>query len=269
MKRIRYGEVSYSRIWDAGMRRIKDVPHAISWFSRSKESSENMKHLENCKDIKKGERCILIGNGPSLASMDFDRIFKEFTFGTNRIYLVSREKGLYPTYYLSVNDLVLKQFHADIEKLEMLKFVNWKHRGLFSDDNSIRFLRLSLRLNDYFSKDLTRGVCSGGTVTYVGLQLAYWMGFKEVVLVGVDHSFKTSGVPNTTEVREQVKDNDHFHPDYFPKGIKWQLPDLRRSVLAYKLARQVYENDGRRIIDSTVNGKCPVFEKVPFDDVFR
>jgi hypothetical protein len=90
------------------------------------------------------------------------------------------------------------------------------------------------------------------------------MGFDEVILIGVDHNFADKGTPNKTEVRTQERDDNHFHPDYFPKGARWQLPDLVRSELAYALARQAFEQDGRRILDATADGKCPVFEKAHF-----
>ena len=85
-------------------------------------------------------------------------------------------------------------------------------------------------------------------MTYVAMQLAYFMGFEEVVLVGVDHSFATKG-PAHEVVTSTGADPNHFDPTYFGKGFRWQLPDLETSELAYGLARQVFEADGRRIVD--------------------
>ena len=36
----------------------------------------------------KGDRCVIIGNGPSLRSMDLSSLKDEVTFGMNRIYLL-------------------------------------------------------------------------------------------------------------------------------------------------------------------------------------
>ncbi len=87
-------------------------------------------------------------------------------------------------------------------------------------------------------------------------------------MIGVDHAYRDRGVPNTPAVRQQALDADHFHPDYFPKGSRWQPPDLLRSEIAYATARRVFESDGRRILDATVAGHCPVFEKVAFESLF-
>ncbi len=63
-------------------------------------------------------------------------------------------------------------------------------------------------------------------------------------------------------------DPNHFHPGYFGKGFRWQLPDLDTSEVAYAMARQAYEKDGRRIVDATIGGKLTIFPKVNYDDLF-
>jgi hypothetical protein len=105
-------------------------------------------------------------------------------------------------------------------------------------------------------------------VTYVALQLAYHMGFEQIVLIGVDHDYSTKGKPNTTVV-SQRDDPDHFDKRYFGKGFRWQLPDLETSERAYRMARKAYESDGRQVLDATVGGKLQVFPKVGYDSLFQ
>jgi hypothetical protein len=50
--------------------------------------------------------------------------------------------------------------------------------------------------------------------------------------------------------------------------MRWQLPDLLRSELAYAEARTAFERDGRRIVDATPGGGCTVFEREDFDRLF-
>ena len=87
--------------------------------------------------------------------------------------------------------------------------------------------------------------------------------------MGVDHSFADKGTPNREEVRESAVDENHFHPEYFPKGSRWQLPDLLRSESAYHLARDAFEADGREVLDATEGGHLEVFEKVDFRSIFE
>src|SRR3989339_1665212 len=99
------------------------------------------------------------------------------------------------------------------------------------------------------------------------MQLAYYMGFSEVILIGVDHHFVTQGTPNQ-EVVSHGADPNHFHPDYFGKGIRWHLPDLERSERSYWMAKHAFEVDGRRIVDATVDGRLNVFPKIDYQRYF-
>lgn len=262
-------ELSVKRIYTAMIRRIVDIPHALAWYWPTQTALEKLEKLKHYSNLHSGQRCYIIGNGPSISKMDMSPLKNEFTFGLNRIYLAFDTIPFKPTYYVCVNELVLEQFAEEIRVLEMPKFLNWNRRGYFNlEEVSTNFVRLTLSINDGFTTDFRRPLFGGGTVTYVALQIAYLMGFSEVVLIGVDHSFTDKGIPNKVETRQAETDPNHFHPNYFPKGVKWQLPDLRRSELAYELARRVFEQNGRKILDATVNGKCPIFEKVEFRSLF-
>lgn len=210
-----------------------------------------------------------MANGPSLGNMDLSPLAKEITFGLNRIYLLFERLDFKPTYFVCVNELLLEQFSDEIGQLPMPKFINWNRRKLFNmEDTSVNFIRLSLGLRDKFGQNFLHPLHSGGTVTYVALQIAYIMDFSEVIIIGLDHSFADKGTPNKVETRRSEVDVNHFHPNYFPKGSRWQLPDLRRSELAYETAREVYKNNGRKIFDATIGGNCPVFEKADFYALF-
>jgi hypothetical protein len=263
-------ELTVRRVYDAVARRVRDVPHVVAWRAPSAANLRNQERLERYRARHRGERCFIMGNGPSLARMDLSLLRDEITFGLNRIYLLFDRLGFEPTYFACVNELVLEQFAHEIASLRMPKFLDWRGRGHFdATDPKTEFVRTRLAFADSFAANPRLGLSSGGTVTYVALQLAYFMGFREVILIGVDHNFKDKGTPNRTETRHQARDETHFHPNDFPPGTKWQLPDLVRSELAYGLARRAFERDGRRVLDATVGGKCQIFEKVDFDAVVR
>lgn len=210
-----------------------------------------------------------MGNGPSLSKMDLSLLKNEITFGLNRIYLMFDKIDFVPTYYVAINELVLEQFSEEIISLPSPKFLNWNRRQLFGlSDDRVQYLKIRLPVIDNFGTDLTKPLCVGATVTYIALQIAYYMEFEEVILIGVDHSYEEQGTPNTTEIRTGEVDKSHFAPNYFPKGVKWQLPDLRHSEYAYSLAKDAYLLDGRKILDATVGGRCPVFRKVDYYSLF-
>lgn len=264
----RFGQgITLGRIAAAGVRRIRDIPDAFAWrFSNA--ATQNRDRIAKMRDLHRGERCIILANGPSLAGMDLRPIKNEATIGMNRIYLNFERMGFSTSYYISINELVISQFWGEIAALGMTKFINWNQRGIAGKQvHDTCFLRTKLSISDSFSIDLTKPISSGGTVTFAALQLAYFLGFTTVILVGLDHRFADHGTPNRIEVRKEL-DQNHFDPKYFPPGTKWQLPDLHRSELAYRLARIAFETDGREISDATVNGACPVFHKADFQSLF-
>lgn len=231
------------------------------------------KTLNNCKkQIKsfynkhKNERCVIIGNGPSLNKMDLSFLENEITFGLNRIYLLFNKWKFRPTYYASVNPLVLEQSANEILKINAPKFVS--HKGVPFFQNPPKDLMFIKSLSQWiFSTDPCHGLCEGWTVTYFAMQLAYYMGFREVILIGVDHHFTTQGSPNL-EVTSTGPDPNHFSADYFGKGTRWHLPDLERSEKSYILAKKAFETENRRILDATVDGKLNIFPKVDYKKYF-
>ena len=79
----------------------------------------------------------------------------------------------------------------------------------------------------------------------------------------MDHNFQLdkSKTPNTKEVYSHSKDVNHFIDNYFPKGVKWETPDLMSSEYFYTIARDHFERNGREIVDCTSGGNCEVFKK--------
>jgi hypothetical protein len=233
--------------------------HPKSWVSRSR--------LRSYKNAHKGDRCFILGNGPSLKKINLPLLESEYTFGLNRVYLLFDQLGFSTTYFVAVNHLVIEQCAREIEnEVPCPKFLDWKARTLLNFAENMIFLR-SCPLEPRFFNNLEQGVWQGTTVTYVAMQIAFYMGFSQVILVGVDHSFVTKGPPHKIVVTRD-KDHNHFDDQYFGDGFRWQLPDLEGSELAYRMAKYHYERDGREIVDATVDGKLNVFRKIKYDSLF-
>jgi len=246
------------------------------WYNRARHQAaaiishrlrDSSRQLQQYKNLHDGERCFIIGNGPSLRHTRLELLANEITFGMNRIYLLFAELGYPVTYYLAVNTLVIEQCANDIKGLAMPKFITWRGRSWMRDDPRAIFLDTDYTPPPSFSGDVTGRVFEGSTVTYVAMQLAHYMGFREVILLGVDHSFSTKGRPNETVVSEGG-DPNHFSDQYFGRGFRWQLPDLEASEKAYAMARDYYQASGRRILDATVGGKLDIFPKIQLEDLF-
>jgi hypothetical protein len=215
----------------------------------------------------RGERALLLCNGPSLRQVQFSQINRaSFTvFGLNKIFLGFDLLGWEPDYLVAVNDKVLKQSLQMFQTLRMPKFVS--NRLPLSDlpEDPLTFHLRTTGLPPgagRFSTDIVQYVREGWTVTHAALQVIHYMGFAEAFIVGMDHRFSqhTPGRENTEGI-VSGDDVDHFHPQYFGGGQTWDYPDLRNSEISYKAARDVFEAGGRSIIDCTIGGACDVFEK--------
>ena len=265
---------NFARYTNDAIRRIPELPSAYLHPWRR----ESIRRLRELKDVHKGKRAFIIGNGPSLRQTDLSKLRDEFTFGLNRIYLLFPELGFHTTYLVSINDLVIEQFRDEILAQPMPKFLAWRSyrhfTSQFSNSPILQSPSFSFPIFLYttytgprFAGDVRSRVWEGATVTNVALQLAFHMGFQQVILIGVDHNFASKGDANKTVV-SQGDDPNHFAPNYFGKGAKWQLPDLDTSEIGYTLAREGYRKAGREVLDATVGGKLTIFSKVDYDSLF-
>ncbi len=216
----------------------------------------------------RGERCVIMGNGPSLNRIDLARLRQETTFGLNKIFLLASGvlSGWSPSYYCVVNPLVMQQSVAEIAAMPSTRFIGHEGATLFSPGPSLRLFDSSRR-EPHFATTLNQPMWQGYTVTYCALQMAYGMGFSEVILVGVDHSYTFTGTPNK-EMRAEGDDSNHFHPHYFHNGQPWNLPDLAMSEKAYAMAHHAFTQDGRTVRNATPGTQLTVFPRVAFEDVF-
>lgn len=242
---------------------LRLFPNYLRWRYSKSGRCHAVKALGPLHNRFVGCRCIVMGNGPSLRRMDLSLLRDEFTFGLNRIYLLFDEIGFETSFLVSINRLMLYYYREEMASLHTFKIISWKYRGSMEANDKTVFLAPKPRYR--MNGQVLEGYCPGlGTVTNLALELAYFMGFSEVILIGVDFSFKEKGVPNSA-VLLQGADQNHFSPNYYEPGVVWQLPDYEAQKRGYSAAKRLFEGNGRRIVDATVGGKLQVFPKVDFE----
>lgn len=236
--------------------------------------------LKALREIFRGrERCFVIGNGPSLNRTDLDKLKGEVTFAVNSFFLKAAELDWMPTFFV-VEDHLVAEDRADwIHALKGPTKLFPSYLGYCIDEapDTIFFNhrpRLSYPDGFDFSTDAAAVTYTGCTVTFTVLQLAHYLGFEQIHLLGVDADYVLpTDVAETTTYGVGVldmKSNDpnHFHPDYFGKGFRWHDPQVDKMVEAYAEAETVSRRLGRPIVNSGIGGKLEVFQRVPFGDVF-
>lgn len=222
--------------------------------------------LELFRNRHFGERAVLVANGPSLNGMDLSFLRNEIVIGLNKIYLGFRKFHFYPKYYVAVNKKVIEQSAHEIENLNCVRFISDRGLGLVKASPLTHFINTQSP-NQRFCKDISAGVHEGWTVTYAAMQIAYYLGIKQLILIGMDHRYEYVGDPNESTVIEG-DDPNHFATNYFGHGQRWDNPDLKKSEESYNIAKDVFESDGREIFDCTVDGACQIFKKKDYRKLF-
>ena len=231
------------------------------------------RHLKQFKNRHLGERCFIIGNGPSLTIDDLSRLRSETTFAANKIYLAFAETDWRPSYYVVEDDHMIRQHHNAIRELRgFVKFVSDDWGSCFRGDQDVAmYPRTLLDLNRFprFSGNASRHVFCGYMVTYISLQLAYFMGFRQVYLLGVDFDYTLSHNGADTIVHNPQHPSDHFTSQYFQPGEKRYAPQLNRATRAMLCARNFYDANEGKIWNATRGGKLDVFDRITLEEVLE
>ena len=236
------------------------------------EKRRDYRKLSKFKDRHRGEGCFIIGNGPSLTLEDLEKLKGETTFAANKIWLIFDKTDWRPQYYVLEDDHIINQHQEEIRRLKGLpKFVNrqWKH--LFRDDPEAIWYPWH-RLDDdefpKFSDNALEIVYCGYQVTYISLQLAYFMGFSRVYLIGVDFNYSLAHQGQDT-VEHSALVQDHFVPDYYKPGEMRYIPKLDLTERALRCGKEFYEAHGRKVYNATRGGKLEVFDRVCLEEALR
>lgn len=225
---------------------------------------------------------VLICNGPSLRSVPNSWLDKYYTFGSNRVWLKYSPK------HLTVVDV--KMVHNKKLQLEMVEGMKGSELVTFSVDaaklmqphfpggfpENVSVLEWWNYYNEdggkllpVFAQKEGEPLVSGGTVTYGMLQLAWRRGFKNILIVGMNHTFRDPR-------------GDHMDPRYnVDVGIPYEIENMdpkkvgrgagkwfwseenfvKKTNMFYAVAKAFYEKHGGTIINCTPDSLCPVFEK--------
>ncbi len=249
----------------------------------NKTISVDVDKIRKFKNLHKGQRCFIVGNGPSLNQTDLTKLQNEISFGVNGIFLKTDEVGYVPNYYSVCDSFVIEENAERINSYDVKqhkffpsffrKFINVKSR------KNVSFFMLNRGFNEVtspnyaiprFSADCSERIYDGQTVTYVNLQLAYYMGFTEVYLIGVDFSYviPDSAIVNGCNITSTEDDPNHFDKNYFGKGRSWHDPVLHRVIRNYQFADLVFKWDDRQVFNATKGGKLEAFKRVDYDSLF-
>lgn len=276
---------------------FKDI-HEILYGSVDRKGADDLKRF---KDIHAGKRCVIMGNGPSLNKMDLNVFSNEIVFAANSVFLLFDKVKWRPRYYACVDTRVLPDIADEIMSMrrdnpEMNLFfpkmlsvydgtgTKLDSRKLIPPNRQTHYFTQQNMNKEYlphsaFSLDADAFLCTPNTVTISLMQLAYYMGFSQIYLIGCDTSYSVKETvkqdgPKANDGNKlfltstEDDDDNHFDPRYFGKGRKWHSPNVPDMIFHYYQAAIMLEEAGCQVFNATVGGNLEVFPRVDYNDVF-
>ena len=237
----------------------------------------NQDKIKSFQNIHNGDKCFIIGNGPSLCVKDLNKIYQSglVSLACNLIFKCYDITQWRPKYYFFTDGVKNKKTFTDNN---LLKYVSENCEYIFSRsngdlakynseiDNLILFKYMFSDSEDVydFSSDCSQKIVIGHTVTYAMLQMAVYMGFKTIYLLGIDHNFSREQKEDGTIIKkENIKDHSSILGNY----SIWGVPDIMNVTKAYISAKRYADEHDIKIYNTTRGGKLEVFERLEFDKV--
>jgi len=227
------------------------------------------KRIKKFHNIHKGERCFLIGTGPSINKTNIDLLKNEIIIGVNTLYGICDRHKLNLKYYAIADPVVWSKNYKNILSLNTILFVgfqagkdylsNKEEYKKYQNCEAIPIRQQErLRAVGWKNKDLTLGAPTcHSVIANMGLTIAYYMGFKEVYLIGVDCDY--SG-------RMHFDEGKYKKIPYRP-SLNWEKV-FEESFEEYRIIKDAFEKDNRKIYNSTIGGKLEVFERKSLEEIF-
>lgn len=232
--------------------------------------------IEKMRNRHFGERCFIVATGPSLKLEDIETLwsYDEITFSMNSIFKIFSKTNWRPTYYaihdlnaceiykkqgysLNFDDFCIKEsFLCDTQNYIKLKSKNPKaKRTQIIAESQLNHLIPHKKLKFAFSPNMLWGHYSATTVTIFAINIAQYMGFKEIYLLGVDCNYSGS--------KQHFEDKNDNIVD--KKTANMCEDDQTRG---YKFIKKHMDKLGVKIYNATRGGSLEVFPRVDFDRLF-
>lgn len=231
------------------------------------------------KNIHKGKRCFIIGNGPSINKVDLKKLRGEHTFVVNQFFQHADLLKIKPNYYCIIDrehfrdTTNSKSFFKDLNSKinKDVKFFFPIQNMAYIESNkilaghAIHYLLLRGIFSEklYFNAQLEKSLPSLINVILACILVATYMGFSEIYLLGVDH--------NWLKERNFNKIGRFYKKHYFENdaGSSYEYASYSQSELfrSYRLLKKKLKNT--KIFNCTEGSYLDVFEFKKLDQVLK
>ena len=212
-----------------------------------------------------GQRCFVVATGPSLRAEDLDRIRGAHAFSMNSCLLAWDKTAWRPDFYMIQDRYVYDRLAPLLtgEAGQQLPEVWVSGQIAAARPVPQRFRPFPLHELDHkmfhprgygtfrFSEDCYSCICDGYSVTFSALQMACYMGFREICLLGCDCNYNQ---PKT-----------HFLPYGYRDPKAAAMGD--KMLAGHAAFRRFAEARGVRVLNCTRGGMLEVYPRVPLEQL--
>ena len=237
-------------------------------FRKCFPNHSKYKNILSHKNEYLGKRCFIICTGPSLTIKDLNLLKNEYTFGMNSLCMLSTEMEYRPTFYGCIDEGVYTKLRNEMEifcKSRTKVFVSDRiaSHGNLPDGWEVVPVNVAYHAYDRwfknkfwckFSDDCFKFAYDMFSVTHVLIQLAVYMGFSEIYLLGAD----------CNQVRgQQVHFKDH--------GVVDSTIDTARArnIAGFEEVKRYADKNDIKVYNATRGGMLEVFERVDLDTLVK
>ena len=223
--------------------------------------------LETLKDSYKGEKCFIICTGPSLKRKDLLNIIDSnyFSIGMNGGIKLSKELNFTYDFYMVQDIQVYEKIKSDFNKYNGLKIIGstifYKHNNVSYDFyyylDMLGHLGETFKTpyNTRFSNDASKVIYDGYTVAFSAVQFAYYLGFSEINIIGMDAKY------DKDIKKRNIVNIDKVDPTYLTAGD--------RINYAMSIANNFCREKGVGLFNCTRGGSLKTLERKNLDKILK
>ena len=115
-----------------------------------------------------------------------------------------------------------------------IKFFNYKYKSYITNKNKINFIPPTIHSTKDFDNIEKGFLAYSGSVTFLAIQIALYLGFSEIILVGFDNKFNNQGSSDKA-IKSNENDSDHFDLNYFGKELYGNFLTMIHWIMDLKL----------------------------------
>lgn len=240
------------------------VVNTKRFFRKHGVGGGKYKKLLPYKDIHNGERCFIIATGPSLTMQDLENLKNEKTISMNSICKLYDQTDWRPTYFAVQDDKVFETLQEIIRAhSEVPVFISDNVPSRFKREKAWVEFPTDTKYHSYdilkqkyyarFSDDAYDIVYDGYSIAYSCIELAVYMGFKEIYLLGADCTY--------------LGEKEHFvDSGVEDRSRKYATPKL---IVGYEKVKEYADSHGIKVFNATRGGVLEVFPRVDLDAVLK